>query len=155
MHYLKSAAFILLLSLFAGSCGQSGESGDLKSKKAKLDKLIAEKSKIDAEIRTLQTEIDKLEGKDGNASKALVAVSPVPVQSFEHYIDLRGRIDAENISYVTARGMGGQVKEVYVKEGQEVKKGQLLLKLDDAIIKQTVSAARQQLQTLKIGRAHV
>lgn len=39
--------------------------------------------------------------------------------------------------------MGGQVRAIYVKEGDYVKKGQLLLKLDDAIVRQNVVAARQ------------
>jgi len=45
--------------------------------------------------------------------------------------------------------MPGQVKAVYVQQGQSVKKGQLLLKLDDAIARQQVVAARQQLEGIK------
>ncbi len=45
--------------------------------------------------------------------------------------------------------MGGQVKAIYVKEGGYVKKGQLLLRLDDAIGRQSVSAARQGLSVLR------
>jgi hypothetical protein len=47
-----------------------------------------------------------------------------------------------------------QVKAVYVKQGQEVRKGQLLLKLEDAIIRQQVVAARQQLQGIKTQLAY-
>ena len=51
-----------------------------------------------------------------------------------------------NIAYVTPRnGVGGQVKEIYVKQGDAVKKGQLLLKLDDAILVQQLAQAKQQL----------
>lgn len=150
MQYTKIFFSFIFTVLIAISCGGSKDSGDLKSKKAKLEKLLAERTKMDDESRKLQDEIAKLEGKsDNGASKALIAVTAVPVQPFEHYIDLRGKIDAENISYITPSGMGGQVKEIYIKEGDEVKKGQLLLKLDDAIMKQSVTAARQQLQTLK------
>ena len=42
-----------------------------------------------------------------------------------------------------------QVKAVYVSQGQAVKKGQLLLKLDDAIMRQSVTAATQQLEGIK------
>jgi len=45
--------------------------------------------------------------------------------------------------------MGGQVKAIFVKEGDVVKKGQLLLKLDDAIPRQSLNAAKQQLEVLK------
>jgi RND family efflux transporter MFP subunit len=40
------------------------------------------------------------------------------------------------------RGAPGQVTAVYVKEGDYVRKGQLLLKLDDAIIRQSIQTAK-------------
>ena len=51
-----------------------------------------------------------------------------------------------NIAFVTPRnGNGGQVKAIYVKQGEMVKKGQLLLKLDDALLTQQLATAKQQL----------
>ena len=41
------------------------------------------------------------------------------------------------------------MKAVYVKRGDVVKSGQLLLKLDDAILRQSLMAAQQNLETLK------
>jgi RND family efflux transporter MFP subunit len=79
----------------------------------------------------------------------LVSTSPVTTQNFVHSIDLQGRVDAENISYISPRMGGGQVKGLYVKKGDYVKKGQLLVKLDDAIVKQQVAAAKQNTETLK------
>ena len=58
-------------------------------------------------------------------------------------------MDAENVSYISPRMGPAQVKAVYVKEGQPVKKGQLLLKLDDAIIRQSIIASRKNLETVK------
>ncbi|MBC7868175.1 MAG: efflux RND transporter periplasmic adaptor subunit, partial [Gloeobacteraceae cyanobacterium ES-bin-316] len=74
----------------------------------------------------------------------LVATTPVVRQDFNHYIELQGIVDAENISYISPRGMGGQVRAVLVKQGDRVRKGQLLLRLDDAIQRQQVVAAKQQ-----------
>jgi RND family efflux transporter MFP subunit len=105
---------------------------------------------VTIEVAQLKEELAKID--TGNANDArikLVATSPVAISDFKHYIDLRGRVDAENISYITPRGMGGQVKAIYVQEGQRVSKGQLLLKLDDAIQRQSVVAARQQLDGIK------
>ncbi|MEX5433746.1 biotin/lipoyl-binding protein, partial [Klebsiella michiganensis] len=61
---------------------------------------------------------------------------------FSHYIELQGRIDAENISYVTPRGGPGQITAIYVQKGQRVSRGQRILKLDDRIV-------RQQMEQLK------
>ena len=144
--------WMLLLVMIFTACKNSGNNDSklLVEKKAQLQKLTAEKSKLDASIKKLQDEINLLDTNSSNQSKfTLVAVTPVGVQKFDHYIDLRGRIDAENISYISPRGMGGQVKELFIKEGDNVKRGQLLLKLDDAIMKQSISAARQQLEGIK------
>ena len=55
-----------------------------------------------------------------------------------------------NISYITPRnGAGGKVVAVYVKNGDFVKKGQLLLQLDDVIAKQNLQAAQQNLGAVK------
>ena len=144
--------WMLLLVMIFTACKNAGNNDSklLVEKKAQLQKLTAEKNKLDESIKKLQEEINLLDTNSSSQSKfTLVAVTPVAVQKFDHYIDLRGRIDAENISYISPRGMGGQVKELFVKEGDNVKKGQLLLKLDDAIMKQSISAARQQLEGIK------
>ncbi len=78
-----------------------------------------------------------------------MALDTLSSAGFTHYIELQGKVDASNISYVAPRGGGGQVAAVYVKEGEYVKKGQLLLKLDDAIIRQNVAAARQSVAAIK------
>jgi RND family efflux transporter MFP subunit len=143
---------MLVIAMMFASCKNAGnnDSKILAEKKAQLQKLNAQKTKLDEDIKKLQAEISLLDTNAANQSKfTLVAVNAVGVQKFDHYIDLRGRIDAENISYISPRGMGGQVKELYVKEGDNVKKGQLLLKLDDAIMKQSIAAARQQLEGIK------
>ena len=142
----------VLLLLLIQSCGGSGDSSNkgLAEKKAALQKLQAEKTAIDEKIKSLEAEISKLDTNAvGSEIAKLVAVTPVAVEPFDHYIDIRGKIDAENISFISPRGMGGQVKSIFVKEGDAVKKGQLLLKLDDAIMRQSLAAARQQLEGIK------
>jgi RND family efflux transporter MFP subunit len=62
---------------------------------------------------------------------------------------LQGKIVTENMYYVSPRGMGGQVKAIYVKQGDVVKKGQLLMKLDDAIVNQQIASLKTQLNFVK------
>jgi membrane fusion protein (multidrug efflux system) len=118
--------------------------------KIKLEKEKKEKSDNEAAIKKLEADILRLDTNAANAARIkLVTVVPVVSKNFEHFIDLMGRVDAENISYISPRGMAGQVKAVFVKQGQMVRKGQLLLKLDDAIVRQQVTASRQQLEGIK------
>jgi RND family efflux transporter MFP subunit len=53
------------------------------------------------------------------------------------------------MAYVSPNGPGGLVRAIYVKPGDRVRKGQLILKLDDAIAKQAVQSAQQQTGVLK------
>jgi len=144
---------IAVLTMFLiASCGNSSKEGAaaINDKKAAIEKLKANKNKTEEEIKKLQAELDKLDTSSANASKIkLVAVTPVGTENFRHYIDLMGKVDAENISYISPRMGPAQVKAVYVTQGQSVKKGQLLLKLDDAIMRQSVTAAKQQLEGIK------
>lgn len=119
--------------------------GDLGDKKMKLEKLQAEKSKLDANIKQLQDEIEKLDPATKKDRAKLVSASPVTQQDFTHYIELQGKVDANDIVIVTPRAMPAQVKEIYIKRGDMVKKGQLLLKLDDAIMLQQLDGLNTQL----------
>lgn len=149
MHPVIKVSLLSTLILFTISCGGNNNKG-LQQKKEKLEKLKKDQAETSAEIKKLELEISQLDTTAVKTDKAkLVELDTVKVESFTHYIDLQGKVDAENISYISPRGAGGQVKAVYVKEGQYVKKGQLLLKLDDAIIRQNVVAARQGLESTK------
>jgi RND family efflux transporter MFP subunit len=95
----------------------------------------------------VEEELSKLDTSFAKKEKTkLVAIQVAAPGNFTHFIDLQGKIDALNIAYVTPRnGVGGQVKAIYVKTGDQVKKGQLLLKLDDALLLQQLAQAKQQL----------
>jgi len=152
MKKITKISLAALVMFVIASCGNSQKDGSaaINDKKAALEKLKNSRSKTEDEIQKLQAELEKLDSNTANAVKIkLVGTTIVSTRDFKHYIDLQGHVDAENISYISPRGMPGQVKAVYVQQGQYVKKGQLLLKLDDAIVQQQVVAARQQLEGIK------
>ncbi|MBK7433289.1 MAG: efflux RND transporter periplasmic adaptor subunit [Chitinophagaceae bacterium] len=146
-YLLTGVVAIVILS----SCSNSSKDGNaaINDKKAELEKLKSSKNKTEAEIKKLQDELARIDTSSANSKVKLVGVANVTTQDFKHYIDLQGHVDADNISYISPRMGPGQVKAVYVVQGQFVKKGQLLLKLDDAIIRQQVVAAKQQLEGIK------
>jgi len=145
---IKASLFSAVLVLMT-ACGGNDKNKDVDQKKEKLEKLKKEQSDKEVEIKKLETELAKVDTTQKVDKAKLVALDTVKAESFTHYIDLQGKVDADNISYISPRGAGGQVKAVYVKEGQFVKKGQLLLKLDDAIVRQNVVAARQGLEATR------
>lgn len=147
----------LAAAIIFSSCGGSNKDKNamLNDKKVELEKLKKDKEKLDGQIKQLETEIGKLDPASLGAQKAkLVAVQTIAPADFNHYIELQGLVQSENISYVTPRGQGGVVKAVYVKQGDNVRKGQLLMKLDDAVLRQNLAAAREGLEGIRSQLAY-
>jgi len=138
------------------SCGTKTDNstGAVKEKKAKLEDLKKQQATVTAEITKLEKEIAVIDPSAAKEEKAkLVSVTPIAPETFTHYIDLQGKIESENISYITPRGGPGQIKELLIKRGDNVAKGQLILKLDDAIAQQSVIAGRQGIENIKVQQA--
>jgi RND family efflux transporter MFP subunit len=143
-------AFIITGILFLTACGgNKAEKGSLAEKKQQLESLTKDRDALAAKITLLETEIATLDTSKSNDKVKLVSITELVTQDFAHYIELQGKITTENVSYVTPRGMGGQVKAIYIKQGDYVKKGQLLLKLDDGIIQQNIKQVESQLAFAK------
>ena len=153
MNTVYRLAVIVLIAAVA-SCNTAStkeKKGDLNDKKVELTKMKEEQEKLAANIKTLEDEIAKQDPNTAVTAK-LVAVTPLTPQNFEHYIDLQGKIATDNIYNVTPRGgamQAGQIQQIYVKQGDVVSKGQLLVKLDDAIIKQQIGQQQIQLNYAK------
>ena len=65
---------------------------------------------------------------------------------FRHYIDLQGKVDAEENVPVTAK-MPGTLTRIFVKNGDNVKKGQLLAQVDDGVMLKSLAELESQLKT--------
>jgi RND family efflux transporter MFP subunit len=146
----RSFLLLLLLSFLAISCGDArkDEQGSLNDKKARLQKLKTDQKKLGEEIALLEAEIRKEDPTAIAGTAKLVAVNAVGAGDFQHYIEIQGKIDAQNISYVAPpNGQGGVVTALYVRQGQQVRKGQVLAKLDDQLIRQQIEPLRVQLAT--------
>lgn len=151
MSNILKISIVAVMALSIAACGSSakdkkGEAGDIRTK---LEKLKKEKSTLDADIRKLEEELAKADPKSAQQVQKLVSIDTLRIQDFTHFIELQGKIDAEGMAYVAPNGQGGQVKAVYVKLGSKVSRGQLILKLDDAMARQGVIAAQQQTGQLK------
>lgn len=146
---MKQFLIICMFFLLAACSGNKEENKDLVGKKAELEKLTKERDALSTKISTLEAELQKMDGSASSEKAKLVEITELLNRDFTHYIELQGKIATENLSYVTPRGMGGQVKSVYVKEGDNVKKGQLLMKLEDGIIQQNIKQVESQLSFAK------
>ena len=131
--------YITTLSLFAlVSCGTDNssdkqtvdqiiESKDINAIETRKTELVNQSSNIYAKISMLQEAANELE--DG---ESLVLVKGQKVKSgvFKHFVEVQGDVKTKQNILIYPE-FSGVLKKVYVKEGQSVKKGQLLAKIDD------------------------
>lgn len=147
INITMAASLVLLLA----ACGNSSKEkkGELGDKKAQLEKLKTEQKSLADKIAGLETEIKKLDPSADMSKAKLVAIETIGADSFSHFIDLQGKIDAQNVAMVAPRNAGGVVRSIHVKQGQAVRKGQLILQLDNSIANQQVQAAQTQIAGLQ------
>jgi RND family efflux transporter MFP subunit len=111
-------------------------------KKAELEKLKVQKDEISTKIENLEKELGV---KDTTSLKAIdVAVTPVELAEFRHYLDIQGHIEGDQNIEVSPQSPG-QVVRVNVNEGDHVVKGQVLAELDSKLILRGIDEIHSQL----------
>jgi RND family efflux transporter MFP subunit len=123
---MKKILFISGIMLLSFACQND--------KQAKLEKLRAEYQKIGEEIKLLEKELGV---KDTFSNAILVQVEEMKPDTFNTYIEVQGSIDGEDNIIVTSKTVG-VISNVLAKEGETVKKGQLLAKIDAGALEQTL-----------------
>jgi len=137
MKIMNRTIIFLLLSIVAVACSKPAD------KKSELAKLKKEHDELTVKIKKLETE---LQLSDTTKTSKVTAVSVTEAQPvvFDHYLEVQGKVDGEENIAVSAQ-MAGSVTHVYVKEGDQVRKGQVLAQIDNSVMQQQVASTKQQL----------
>ncbi|WP_031528286.1 efflux RND transporter periplasmic adaptor subunit [Dyadobacter crusticola] len=139
-HILIIAALATILA----SCGGE-KNNDLAGKKEELAKLKTEQAEKEKQIKALESEIAKLDPKKAAEAKVKpVSVDTLNPETFRHYIELQGTVDAKNNVMVTPKS-GGAVTAMYVKEGDFVKAGTVIGKIDNNLLLESVEELKTQM----------
>ena len=139
---MKNIFNIAFVALFLVACGGNSS---LDQKKKELEKLKQEEKTVQGKIKALEAEIAKLDTSKKSDENLEIAVTPVKSELFKTYIDIQGRVDAdENVSLSTQ--MPGLITRINVKPGDQVSKGQVLAETD-------INALMQQISDLETNLA--
>ncbi|GAB4031521.1 efflux RND transporter periplasmic adaptor subunit [Spirosoma gilvum] len=140
---MKPYYLIALVSLLA-ACSQEKKS-DLQSKRDELTELKSQQAELTTKIKGLETELAKLDpNKQEDVRVKDVTVAPVAATTFRHFVELQGTIDAKNNVQVSPKS-GGVITAVYVKEGDNVRAGQPIAKVDDELLRESIAELKTQL----------
>ena len=144
---MKNIIPLIISMLLLASCGSKSEgsvetviaSNDLKAIRAKKAEVIAEQNRIKEQIQLLDQAIAQL---DENTKIPLITTYEVNEEVFIHFLELQGNVTTKDLLVIYPQ-YSGILTNVYVTEGQRVKKGQVLARIDDG-------GLSQQLAQLKI-----
>lgn len=147
---LKHISLVAIALLFTMACEQGTE---IESKKKELAKAKAELFAAKEKISNLEKELIALGVEETNTNLTLVTTMKVEQKKFEHKVDVRGTVQSRNNVLISAETPAA-VQTVHVVEGQEVKKGQLLVTQDSEIIKKNIKELESSLElaTTMFGR---
>lgn len=126
---------VIAIALLLTSCGGSKkQSVEEVLASNDLTKIRTKKAALDAQVQALSGDIkilnDKISELDTTKRIPLITVIDAKQTVFNHYLELQGDVKTKQNVLVYPE-MAGQLYKIYVKEGQYVKKGQILARIDD------------------------
>ena len=138
--------FIIFLVCSICSCENNStlqsilESNDVEQIKLKRKEITALKEEISNKLQIIDNKLDELNTNPQLPIVEIMTVSPV---RFDHYVQVQGSVKSDELINIFPE-LSGVIKNIYVKSGDIVKKGEPLLKIDDGGLK-------EQLSQLEIG----
>lgn len=127
-------------ALFISSCDQRPE-GTLEEYIAKRDSLRIERDKIDAEIVEVTEKIARI---DTAAERKPVTVYTPSREVFKHYFEVHGNVQTDRAATLYSENPG-LVQKINVREGQRVKKGHVLVRLDAELTSRNIAELQTSL----------
>jgi len=124
----------LTLGLFFTSCRE----------KSSLDQLKEKQTELKAEIGTIAQEIAAL---DTTKKEIVLIVSSTVVEQtdFKHKIELQGAVDTDQNILINSE-TPGVIRNIHVREGQKVSKGQTLITIDAEILNSNINELNTSLE---------
>src|ERR1700760_4644868 len=137
---MKKLTYISLILSLAAACSNNKP----KDKAAELAELKKQQVDLNAKIATLEAQV----GKKDSVKSTDVSGFTVKATNFTNYVNIQGRIDAQD--NVTAYPQSSAaITAINVKVGDHVTKGEILVQLDNSVLRQNIAQADVQVQLMQ------
>jgi len=150
---MKNIYLLIIITVFLNSCSNEKEPSleeILATNDVEL--LKSRKSEIDAKLEELTLSLNQLNNKlsvlNKDRNTPLITTITTSEQKFNHFIELQGNVKTKQNVLVYPE-MPGILNKVYVKEGQKVKKDQILATIDDGGLSQQLLLLKSNEQLAK------
>lgn len=142
MKHLLFVILLIALVMAGTGCGADLPANDREIKKQQLETLKQQLTEIKSKIDELEAEL----GVDEKlANRVNVKVFQLNPQRFEQFIEVTGNV-ATDQNIIVSPETAGVIEYISIKEGQTVKRGQVLGRLNTDIIEQSIDEVKVNLQ---------
>jgi len=141
LNKMKNLLLIIIFGLSVTACTPTRNAetikADIKKKQVTIDELTIQ-------INELNTELQKMNGTElYSGRKVSVETMEAVKAEFDHFFTATGEVESVNEAFISPE-VNGQVVKIAVKEGQKVRKGQLLAKLNTSLIEKNIQEIKTQ-----------
>jgi RND family efflux transporter MFP subunit len=145
---MKKRLMLAVASLIVFACAKDSKTLEDVIKSGNITEIRALKEDVSAAQYSIKIQLEQLDAAiaklDTIKKNPLVTTFEAKGELFNHYIELQGNVmTKKNVLVYTE--MGGLLTNVYVREGQSVKKGEILARIDDGGLEQQL--AQMSIQT--------
>lgn len=138
-------ALTLFAMIFALASCENKEASNLEDLKSERDSLKTVRETADHRIGELDSLIAEL---DSTADRILITTFATNPGEFRHYFEVYGNVESDKTATLMADNPG-MVREVLVSEGDNVKRGQLLVRLDAEVYDRNLAELQTSLDLAK------
>ena len=133
--------YLLIIILF--SCGKEENQSNSSLSQLHEEKMFLSKriDSLNNLLKVVERDIDKL---DHNKNLQVITILRPRQEHFKHQIEIQGVVRTDKNIELRPE-LGGIVLEIFVKEGQKVKKGQVLIQLDDSNLEYNLAELNTQI----------
>lgn len=121
---------------------------DLAGKKAMLKEKKTKLRELQADLDKLQSEIDDLDTTNREVVRKLVTTAEVGSEDFVRFVEIQGSVQSDE-SVMASSETGGRILSLNAEEGKNVRKGQLIAKVDVESIDKQIAELETQLGLAK------
>ena len=102
-------------------------------------------------LSACSSEEENISSTDKEKKTETIPVETIKAEAskFEHFIEITGMVEPVQYAFISPEG-SGQIKQIAVSEGQSVKKGEVLVRLNTAVIEGQIQQVQSQLDLATI-----
>ena len=147
VHKAKLLFFGVLLlagpAFLLPSCSSEAKEGP-ESIRNKISEYQEQINELTIKVNELERELEAMGERPANRSRILVNAGELTPRTFHQYRKVSGTVEAVKTATISPE-TNGQLKEILVRKGEEVRRGQVLARLNTSVIENNMEEVKTSL----------